>query len=136
INRIKEVEDELKRKADSIVIYVNDDEMETEVLKKAIIAVEKRLTLREFIDSERGNEERLKQLFEVANKLPQYIKELIKKGVKIEESETLSEYAYYLINKLNIEEIRIYKSSDPTAPDIKGMKGQALPMYPSVVILK
>jgi len=134
ISRVEEIEEELKRKPDSIIIYVDDDEKKLEVLKRAIEGIEKRMTLKEFLELEEGDKEFLKRVFEVANRLPQVIKDSLKRGIIIDENEVLSEYAYYLINKLNLTEIRIYKASDTTAPDIKGIRAQALPMYPSIAI--
>ncbi|MBW9140842.1 MAG: hypothetical protein K1T65_03945 [Candidatus Aramenus sp.] len=68
------------------------------------------------------------------SKIPTLIKELALTA-DFDEFEAIVDNTMFMLNQLNVDEIRVYYYDDPNAPDIKGKKSYALPLLPSIVLL-
>ncbi|AWR93514.1 leucine--tRNA ligase [Acidianus brierleyi] len=125
IDYINKMESILNKKSEKIIFYVTRPE-KIGYIRDVINAVRahKELPESDYLIRIRNN----------LQQIPDLIKDLILE-YDLDEFNTIVGNVNFLLNKLNVDEIRVYYSDDPEAPDIKGKKGIALPLMPSIVII-
>ncbi|EWG07576.1 MAG: leucyl-tRNA ligase [Candidatus Aramenus sulfurataquae] len=125
ISYVKQLEEEVNKKPEKIVIYVAKPE-QLEDFRTVINAIRshKELPESEYFLRIRNN----------LSKIPTLIKELALTA-DFDEFEAIVDNTMFMLNQLNVDEIRVYYYDDPNAPDIKGKKSYALPLLPSIVLL-
>ncbi len=125
ISYVKQLEEEVNKKPEKIVIYVAKPE-QLEDFRAVINAIRshKELPESEYFLRIRNN----------LSKIPTLIKELAL-TTDLDEFEAIVDNMMFMLNQLNVDEIRVYYYDDPNAPDIKGKKSYALPLLPSIVLL-
>lgn len=134
IERVTSLSNEIGKEAEKLIIYVNDDERLKELLRKAIVAVNERKSLREFILETKVDEKTGRRIYELANTMPSSMRDLLV-SYGLNEEKVIVEYMRFLMNKLDITEIIIYSSTDEKAPNIMGKKDLALPLSPGIAIM-
>ncbi|BFH73699.1 leucine--tRNA ligase [Sulfurisphaera javensis] len=134
IDDVRTLSNELGKEAEKVIIYVNDDEKLKDLLKKAIIAIKGRKSLRDFILENNVDEKIAKKVYELANILPPLMKDLIVQN-DIDEEEVIVQNIQFLLSKLDVSEIVVYTSTDEKVPNIMGKKELALPYKPGIAIL-
>jgi leucyl-tRNA synthetase len=125
IETINKMENVLNKKSEKIIFYVTRPD-KISYVRNVINAIRMH---KELPDSD--------YLIRIRNNLqqiPDLIKDLIIEN-DIDEFNTIVNNINFLLDKLNVDEIRVYYSDDPEAPDIKGKKAIALPLMPSIVII-
>ncbi|MEW9491253.1 MAG: leucine--tRNA ligase [Candidatus Aramenus sulfurataquae] len=125
ISYVKQLEEEVNKKPEKIVIYVAKPE-QLEDFRAVINAIRshKELPESEYFLRIRNN----------LSKIPTLIKELAL-TTDFDEFEAIVDNTMFMLNQLKVDEIRVYYYDDPNAPDIKGKKSYALPLLPSIVLL-
>ncbi|MCI2415308.1 MAG: leucine--tRNA ligase [Candidatus Aramenus sp.] len=125
ISYVKQLEEEVNKKPERIVIYVAKPE-QLEDFRTVLNAIRshKELPESEYFLRIRNN----------LSKIPTLIKELAL-TTDLDEFEAIAENTMFMLNQLDVDEIRVYYYDDPNAPDIKGKKSYALPLLPSIVLL-
>ncbi|BFI74973.1 leucine--tRNA ligase [Sulfurisphaera ohwakuensis] len=134
IEDVNRLSSELGKEAEKVVIYVNDDNNLKELLKKAIIAIKDRKSLRDFMIENNVDDKTARRIYELANVLPSTIRDLIV-TTDIDEEEVIVQNINFLMNKLDLREMIVYSSTDEKAPNILGKKDLALPYKPGIAIL-
>lgn len=134
IEEVKKLEDIVKKKAEKIIVYINENNKLKELVKKAIFSIEKGVSMREFI-AESGEDVKVSEkIYAIISKLDPSIRNYLANN-DIKEEDILVRNMSYLLKKIGVPEIVIYNAEDLTVPDIKGKKSQAIPLSPSIVLL-
>ncbi len=125
VSYVKQLEEEVNKKPEKVIIYVAKPE-QLEDLRAVINAIRlhKELPESDYFLRIRNN----------LAKIPSLIRELVL-TTDLDEFETIAENTMFLLNQLDVDEIRAYYYDDPNAPDVKGKKSYALPLLPSIVLL-
>ncbi|AAY79789.1 leucine--tRNA ligase [Sulfolobus acidocaldarius] len=131
IDLINSMKSKMSKEPETVIIYVNEDNTQRDLIRKAIESLKERKSLPDF-EKEVGDREMARLAYEIAGDLPDKIKNLAEIGIN--ESEILTSNAQFLLNKLDVKEIYIYNSKDPSTPDIKGKKSIALPYKPGIIL--
>lgn len=69
----------------------------------------------------------------MVSKLDKSIRDYLLKN-EVDEEQIIVKNMNFLLKRLAVSEIVIYNAEDPTVPDVKGKKSQALPLSPAIVI--
>ncbi|MEM4082944.1 MAG: leucine--tRNA ligase [Saccharolobus sp.] len=133
IDTVKELEDLVQKKAEKIVVYINNNSNIKDLIKKAIDAQQKGISMREFV-LQNSDEKISEKIYSIVAKLKKEVKEYLLHN-NINEEEIIVRNRDYLLKKLGVAEITIYSAEDPLAPDLKEKKSQSIPLSPSVVII-
>jgi len=134
IEEVKELEDIVKKKAEKIIIYINENNKLKELVKKAIFSIEKGISMREFIAESAEDVKVSEKIYAIVSKLDPSIRNYLANN-DIKEEDILVRNMSYLLKKIGVPEIVIYNAEDPSVPDIKSKKSQAIPLSPSIVLL-
>ncbi|TRM73885.1 leucine--tRNA ligase, partial [Sulfolobus sp. E5] len=133
VENVRELEDILGKKADRVIIYVDNSPRGKMLIKKVIEYIDKGIPMREFVSEVGQNEKASEKLYVTLSKLDKPIRDLIY-STNINEEEIIYRNMNYILKKLKVSEIVVYDSSQPDTPDIKGKKAQAIPLIPSVIV--
>ena len=132
----------LRKKLSKVVIYVVP-ENEYNVFLKLISLVSEGKTMKDVMRvvlSEIKDKEvrkilanKMNKLYNIVLEIPPNVRELILKCT-INEYTMIINMINYIRKKVNVEEIEVYYSNDPKAPDYGGKKSLALPFKPAIYV--
>ncbi len=131
IENVRELEDLVHKKAEKVVIYINESKKVKELMKNAISAINDGISLREFVM--KTGDKIAEKVYVVVSKLDKSIRDYLLKN-EVDEEQIIVKNMNFLLKRLAVSEIVIYNAEDPTVPDVKGKKSQALPLSPAIVI--
>ncbi|AWR98769.1 leucine--tRNA ligase [Metallosphaera hakonensis] len=133
IDQVREISSLANKQPEKLVIYVSNTD-ELGVLRTVLRGLKERKNIRELSSMTGQREEYLRSIIERIQYLPQVLKDFII-IYPIDEFKTITENLNFLMRRLDVDEIQVYRSDEVTAPDIKGKKFNALPLMPGIVII-
>ncbi|ABP94748.1 leucyl-tRNA synthetase [Metallosphaera sedula] len=133
INQVKEISSMANKQPEKLIIYVSNSD-ELGILRAVLRGLKERKNLRELSSITGQREEYLRSLVERVQSLPPILRELIV-TYPLDEFKTITDNLNFLVRRLDVDEIQVYRSDEANAPDIKGKKSNALPLLPGIVII-
>ncbi|MEM1859397.1 MAG: leucine--tRNA ligase, partial [Metallosphaera sp.] len=133
INQVKEISSMANKQPEKLIIYVSNSD-ELGILRAVLRGLRERKNLRELSSITGQREEYLRSLVERVQSLPPILRELIV-TYPLDEFKTITDNLNFLVRRLDVDEIQVYRSDEANAPDIKGKKSNALPLLPGIVII-
>ncbi|MEL9969499.1 MAG: leucine--tRNA ligase [Metallosphaera sp.] len=133
IEQVKALASLTNKQPEKLIIYVSNSD-ELGLLRAVLRGLKDRNNLRELSSAIGLREENLKTLLEKIQTLPSTLRDFIT-VYSIDEFKTIIDNLNFLMRKLDVDEIQVYRSDDSSAPDIKGKKNSTLPLMPGIVIL-
>ncbi|QKR00367.1 leucine--tRNA ligase [Metallosphaera tengchongensis] len=133
IEQVRQVSSLANKQPEKVIIYVSNSD-ELGILRAILRGLKERKNFRELSAMTGQREEYLKTLVERIQALPKVIREFIT-TYPVDEFKTITDNVNFLMRRLDVDEIQVYRSDDPSAPDIKEKKSTALPMMPGIVII-
>jgi leucyl-tRNA synthetase len=130
-------------KGDVVVLYTADREL-TELVRRVAEMALSGSELRDIVRALREEAARvgvgdvfrtLRSVHEAVNYItPSALLRYLERRGYLDEYEVLVKYRGLLAVKLGVREVRVYRASDPEAPDYGGRKRRALPLRPGIYV--
>ncbi|MCG3108335.1 Leucine--tRNA ligase [Metallosphaera sp. J1] len=133
INQVKEISSMASKQPEKLIIYVSNSD-ELGILRTVLRGLKERKNLRELSSMTGQREEYLRSLVERIQSLPPILRDLVV-VYPLDEFKTITENLNFLVRRLDVDEIQVYRSDDVSAPDLKGKKSNALPLLPGIAII-
>ncbi|BCS92723.1 leucine--tRNA ligase [Metallosphaera javensis (ex Sakai et al. 2022)] len=133
INQVKEISSMASKQPEKLIIYVSNSD-ELGILRTVLRGLKERKNLRELSSMTGQREEYLRSLVERVQSLPPILRDLVV-VYPLDEFKTITENLNFLVRRLDVDEIQVYRSDDVSAPDLKGKKSNALPLLPGIAII-
>ncbi|EZQ02051.1 leucyl-tRNA synthetase [Candidatus Acidianus copahuensis] len=134
VNRIRELVNVVGKEPSKVVLYVSTDKQKMKIAIDACKAIQEGKSAKDFL-STYGGDVSAERIYNVVKSYEDDFRKYMVEVSDIDEVRILAENARYITSKLGIPQLAIYDAGDPTIPDMKERKGQALPLYPSILIL-
>ncbi len=133
IRQVKELASLTNKEPEKVVFYVASAE-DMGAFRSLVRAIKERKSVRDVSSATGLSEAYLRSMLERMQNVPAILRDLIV-SYPLDEFKTLTDNLNFIMRKLDVDEIQVYRADEPTAPDMRGKKSNAFPLMPGIVII-